>query len=70
MFDPWFSNAGVTGSDGPVASLRVQAAEVRVASVREPIASHLVVERDMGTPFQLASGGNGDVNLVGASGVF
>ena len=56
MFEPWFSKTGVVGSDGPVASLRVQAADVRVARVSDAIASHLVVERDMGIPFQLASG--------------
>jgi hypothetical protein len=46
----------VVDSDGPVASLRVQAADVKVARVSEAIASHLVVERDMVFPFQLASG--------------
>ncbi len=51
MFEPWFSKAGVIGSDGPVASLRVQAAEVRVARDSEAIASHFVVVRDMGFPF-------------------
>ena len=51
MFAPCVSNAGVVDSDGPVASLRVQAAEVRVARVSEAIASHLVVERDMVFPF-------------------
>jgi hypothetical protein len=51
LFEPWFSNEGVTGSDGPVASLRVQAAEVSEARVSEAIASHFVVVRDMGFPF-------------------
>ena len=58
------------GSDGPVVSLRVQAAEVRVASVREAMASHWVVMRDMGESFRLASGVKADANLVGTSRLF
>ena len=42
---------GVVCSDGPVASLRVQAAEVSVARVSEAITIHFVVERDMVFPF-------------------
>ena len=51
MFEPWFSKAGAVGSEGPVASLRVHAAEVSVARVREAIAIHFVMERDMVFPF-------------------
>ena len=51
MCPPRVSNAGVVGSEGPVASLRVQAAEVRVARVRDAIASHFVVDRGMVFPF-------------------
>jgi hypothetical protein len=53
-----------------VVSLRVQAAEVRVASVREAMASHWVVMRDMGGSFRLASGVKADANLVGTSRLF
>ena len=68
MFAPWVSNAGVVDSDGPVASLRVQAAEVSVARVNEAIASHFVVV-DIGFPFSWRQG-EGDVNLLRAIGVY
>jgi hypothetical protein len=48
LFDPWFSNDGAACSDGPVASVRVQAADVRVATARDAITSHFVVERGIG----------------------
>jgi hypothetical protein len=48
LFAPCASNDGAVWSDGPVASFRVQAVEVRAASVREPKTIHLVVGRDMG----------------------
>ena len=56
MFEPWFSKAGVVGSEGPVASLRVQAAEVSVARVSEAIAIHFVAEWNMVFPFSWRSG--------------
>ncbi|MBA3498692.1 MAG: hypothetical protein H0T86_16460 [Gemmatimonadales bacterium] len=63
MFDPWFSNAGVLGSDGPVASLRVQAVEVKAASASEAKATHFVVVRDMVFPFGIRVGVQGSHNL-------
>ena len=56
MFEPWFSKAGAVGSEGPVASLRVHAAEVSVARVREAIAIHFVAEWNMVFPFSWRSG--------------
>jgi hypothetical protein len=48
LFDPCISKDGAGWSDGPVASVRVQAAEVRVAAASDAITSHFVVERGMG----------------------
>ena len=49
--EPCPSNEG--WSEGPVASLRVQAEVVNPASVSDARTSHLVVRRDMGEPFLL-----------------
>ena len=70
MFEPWFSKAGVTWSDGPVASLRVQAAEVSAASVSEARTNHLVVERDMAFPFSGRVWVGATANLRGAGSSF
>jgi hypothetical protein len=48
LFDPWVSKDGACWSDGPVASVRVQAAEERVATARDAITSHFVVVRGIG----------------------
>jgi len=42
LFDPWVSKEGACCSEGPVASVRVQAAEVRVAAASDTITSHFV----------------------------
>jgi hypothetical protein len=63
---PCPSNDGAGWSDGPVVSLRVQAAEVRAASVRDARTSHLVVGRDMGRPLRLVVDGRGTAQSEGA----
>ena len=63
MFEPWFSNAGAAWSDGPVASMRVQALDVIPAMVRAASRIHLVVERDMATPFHWLLGMGDRPNL-------
>lgn len=47
MFPPWLSNDAVGWSDGPVESVRVQAAEVMAPRASRAIANHRVVVRDM-----------------------
>ena len=63
MFAPWASNEGAGVSYGPVASLRVQAAEVRAARVSEARANHFVAVRVMFFPFSGQVGMGGSANL-------
>jgi len=66
LFDPWPSKEGAGWSDGPVASPRVHAVEVRAARVRDATTSHFAVERGMVNPFQLTCGVRASANLQGA----